>query len=279
MSFFISFILAFIINFQLDNLNETKFFINPDNLCIENSDIRKLNLCVTSQEAGSRAEELGVNVGEIVAVDMLQNNYSVSRESLNNINKSDFIKLRNKLYRFHPKQFRTLSSLYENILKDVKYFPIPKSTGSTKWIYYSDSWWSNRNYKKERFHEGTDLMCGENTPGLYPIVSVSDGTVTKLGWLELGGYRIGITSDNGIYYYYAHLDSYAGGLNVGSRVEAGQLIGFCGNTGYSKVVGTKGKFDVHLHFGIYYTDNDHELALNPFYILKNVENNLLYYQY
>ena len=85
--------------------------------------------------------------------------------------------------------------------------------------------------------------------------------MTNIGWLELGGWRIGITSENGIYYYYAHLDSYAP-LSVGDTVTAGQLLGFMGNTGYSKVEGTKGKFDVHLHFGIYVTDeNGTELAL------------------
>lgn len=103
--------------------------------------------------------------------------------------------------------------------------------------------------------------------------------MTNIGWLELGGWRIGITSENGIYYYYAHLDSYAP-LSVGDTVTAGQLLGFMGNTGYSKVEGTKGKFDVHLHFGIYVTDeNGTELAVNPCYLLKTIENKVLYYQY
>ena len=113
--------------------------------------------------------------------------------------------------------------------------------------------------------------------------------MTNIGWLELGGWRIGITSENGIYYYYAHLDSYAP-LSVGDTVTAGQLLGFMGNTGYSKVEGTKGKFDVHLHFGIYVTDEngkrwepeefiEAELAVNPCYLLKTIENKVLYYQY
>lgn len=56
---------------------------------------------------------------------------------------------------------------------------------------------------------GTDIMAQNNTPGIYPVLSATAGTVTNIGWLELGGWRIGITSENGIYYYYAHLDSYA----------------------------------------------------------------------
>ena len=84
-----------------------------------------------------------------------------------------------------------------------------------------------------------------------PVIAASGGTVTNLGWLELGGWRIGITSDNGIYYYYAHLDSYADNMAEGTKIRKGQLIGYMGDSGYSKVEGTVGKFNVHLHFGIY----------------------------
>ena len=147
------------------------------------------------------------------------------------------------------------------------------------WVEYCDSWGLERTYGGERRHEGTDIMAQNNTPGIYPVLSATAGTVTNIGWLELGGWRIGITSENGIYYYYAHLDSYAP-LSVGDTVTAGQLLGFMGNTGYSKVERTKGKFDVHLHFGIYVTDeNGTELAVNPCYLLKTIENKVLYYQY
>ena len=120
----------------------------------------------------------------------------------------------------------------------------------------------------------------KNIAGVYPVISICDGTVTNVGWLELGGYRIGITSDNGIYYYYAHLSSYAQNITEGSHIKAGELIGFMGNTGYSKVEGTSGRFDVHLHFGIYITGSDgSEIALNPYNLLKNSENKVLYYKY
>ena len=52
-------------------------------------------------------------------------------------------------------------------------------------------------------------MAEKNTPGYYPVVSMTDGVVTEKGWLEKGGWRIGITAPTGAYFYYAHLDSYA----------------------------------------------------------------------
>ena len=65
-------------------------------------------------------------------------------------------------------------------------------------------------------HEGIDIMASVNQRGIYPIVSMTDGTIQNLGWLELGGYRIGILAPGGAYFYYAHLDSYAP-LTEGSR--------------------------------------------------------------
>lgn len=43
-------------------------------------------------------------------------------------------------------------------------------------------------------------MAENNVSGYYPIVSVSDGTVENIGWLEKGGYRVGIRSSQGGYF-------------------------------------------------------------------------------
>ena len=52
-------------------------------------------------------------------------------------------------------------------------------------------------------------MAEKNERGWYSVISVSDGVVEKIGWLPQGGYRIGIRSANGVYFYYAHLAEYA----------------------------------------------------------------------
>ena len=88
----------------------------------------------------------------------------------------------------------------------MEYFPVPHSSKTEQWVNYVNSWNYERTYKGNRTHEGTDICADINKDGLYPVVSVCDGTVTNIGWLELGGYRIDITSANKIYYYYAHLD-------------------------------------------------------------------------
>ena len=53
-----------------------------------------------------------------------------------------------------------------------------------------------------------------------------------------------------------------------------------GDTGYSKVEGTTGNFDVHLHVGIYFkTDHFDELSVDPYWILKYLEKYRFTYRY
>ena len=54
-------------------------------------------------------------------------------------------------------------------------------------------------------------------------------------------------------------------------MKAGQLLGFMGDTGYGTEEGTKGKFPVHLHMGIYLYENGEEISINPYPALRYVE--------
>ena len=107
-----------------------------------------------------------------------------------------------------------------------------------------------RTFGFARKHLGNDLMGSLGAP----IAAVEGGTVEALGWNRYGGWRVGIRSfDKKRYYYYAHLkkDSpYAPGLQEGDTVNAGDIIGFMGRTGYSDTENTDNIRVVHLHFGI-----------------------------
>lgn len=109
---------------------------------------------------------------------------------------------------------------------------------------------NSRSFGFARKHLGNDLMGGLGTP----IVAVESGVVEAMGWNRYGGWRIGIRSlDSKRYYYYAHLQKdrpYANGLQEGDLVQAGDLIGFMGRTGYSDRENTNNIETVHLHFGM-----------------------------
>ena len=179
---------------------------------------------------------------------------------------------------FSNKEFQKVYKAFSAILNDLKFFPVAKNKSNNKWIAYEDSFFTDRNYNGVYKHEGCDIMAKYNVSGYYPIISVTDGTVENIGWLPKGGYRVGIRGNHGGYFYYAHLSSYSN-IKKGDYIKAGTLLGYMGDTGYGEE-GTKGKFDVHLHFGIYIsTDNYEELSINPYYILKYLENHALYADY
>lgn len=170
--------------------------------------------------------------------------------------------------------YQELYGYYKAILQDIRFFPVPELEGAD--ITYSNSWKAPRTYGGERFHEGTDLMASNNLRGYFPVLSITDGVIEKKGWLEQGGYRIGIRSEAGGYFYYAHLDTYAPDLNIGDAVIAGQLLGFMGDSGYGSE-GTVGKFDVHLHLGIYVNVKNEEMSVNPYQLLQILEKNRIKY--
>ncbi len=109
---------------------------------------------------------------------------------------------------------------------------------------------AGRSFGFQRKHLGNDLMGALGTP----IVAVEGGVVEALGWNRYGGWRVGIRSfDSRRYYYYAHLQKdtpFAPGLSVGDLVQAGDLLGFMGRSGYSDKENTNNIETVHLHFGL-----------------------------
>ncbi len=118
------------------------------------------------------------------------------------------------------------------------------------WYTDSDDFGNGRSYGFARKHLGHDMFCSVGTP----VIAVEDGKVEALGWNQYGGWRIGIRSHDGArYYYYAHLRKdapYAKDLKIGSTVQAGQLIGYAGQTGYSLKENVNNINVPHLHFGM-----------------------------
>lgn len=172
--------------------------------------------------------------------------------------------------KYRAADFKKIKNYVYAIWKDAVYFPVgavrtdPKAT-----VSFENSWMQSRTFGGDRGHEGCDIMASVNERGIYPIYSITDGVVENIGWLRLGGFRIGIRSNNGAYFYYAHMAEYAKDFAVGEQVCAGDLLGFMGDTGYSDIPGTTGNFAVHLHMGIYLNDEDgNEFSVNSYPLLQ-----------
>lgn len=111
-------------------------------------------------------------------------------------------------------------------------------------VAFVDTWGAPRS--GGRRHEGVDMIGAIGTP-LYAVV---DGFAQPKS-NTLGGITIWFTGEDGNKYYYAHLDRYA---KLG-KVNAGEVIGYMGQTGNAR-------FSVpHLHFEVHPGGGS---AVNPY---------------
>jgi murein DD-endopeptidase MepM/ murein hydrolase activator NlpD len=90
---------------------------------------------------------------------------------------------------------------------------------------YRDSWGESR--PGGRGHTGVDMMSPIGTP----LVAIENGVISNPNWHYAGGIGLYVDGDSGDQWYYAHLSAYAPGIQAGTRVAAGQLIGYVGDTG------------------------------------------------
>ena len=119
---------------------------------------------------------------------------------------------------------------------------------------YADTWGDARS--STRRHRGTDIFSGA---GNY-VYAVVDGRLTGRTWNAAGansGNAWTLTGADGTRFFYAHLLDFAPGLNVGSRVKAGQIIGWVGGTGNASAA--------HLHIEVRPRGGS---PVNPYPILR-----------
>jgi murein DD-endopeptidase MepM/ murein hydrolase activator NlpD len=124
---------------------------------------------------------------------------------------------------------------------------LPNPLASPRSTRFVDSWGNARS--RGRRHEGIDIFVPKDTP----VVSTTTGLVTRVGTNTLGGQVVWILGPGLERHYYAHLNRY-GTFRPGDRVEAGDVIGYAGNTGNASGGPT------HLHYGIYRSGT----AQNPY---------------
>lgn len=125
---------------------------------------------------------------------------------------------------------------------------LPNPLPGTRFV---DTWGGARS--QGRTHEGVDIFAPRNTP----IRATTRGIVLNVGPNGLGGRTVMILGPGGQRHYYAHLERYAA-LERGDWVEAGQVVGYVGDSGNAR--GTP----PHLHYGIYAGGG----AINPYGLLR-----------
>jgi murein DD-endopeptidase MepM/ murein hydrolase activator NlpD len=91
------------------------------------------------------------------------------------------------------------------------------------------------------WHHGQDIFAALGAP----VLAVADGTVFSVGWNRVGGNRLWLRDRSGNEFYFAHLAAFSPLAVNGGRVQAGDVVGFVGNTGDADTT------PYHLHFEIH----------------------------
>jgi murein DD-endopeptidase MepM/ murein hydrolase activator NlpD len=121
--------------------------------------------------------------------------------------------------------------------------------GEAAWI---DTWGAPRYGPGPivRTHEGQDVFCNFGDP----VLATEPGTV-EFDDGGLGGKIARLHRPDGSYWYYAHLSAFnTKDYQNGDRVDVGDVIGYCGNTGNALTT------PPHVHFGWYQANGE---AKNP----------------
>lgn len=116
----------------------------------------------------------------------------------------------------------------------------------------ADTWGQART--EGRSHEGVDIFAERGTP----VFSATVGYVVRVDFGFRGGSNVMVVGPGGVYYYYAHFERRASGIERGTYVTPDTILGYVGNSG--NAVGTP----PHLHFGVYLVPWN---AINPYPLL------------
>jgi hypothetical protein len=129
-------------------------------------------------------------------------------------------------------------------------------------------------------HQGNDLMGVKKTP----VVAVESGKVTFWTTSASAGCMLYLYGDSGTMYEYIHLNndltmkndnrgtcvpgvSYAKGLKSGAHVQAGQMVGYLGDSGDANGIAS------HLHFELHPNGGD---AVSPYTYLQSAQRLLFF---
>ena len=138
----------------------------------------------------------------------------------------------------------SVRTVEEPVDRQVEYGTIVK-TSTFSWPYEGriSSYFGSRTLSGDyNYHNGLDIVAYSGSCYGDPIRAAGDGVVTVARYYDAGGYGkyVVIRHADGTETYYAHMSTVL--VNVGDRVQEGDVIGKIGSTGLST--------GPHLHFGV-----------------------------
>ena len=145
--------------------------------------------------------------------------------------------------------FLPLPAMADEALEDTFVFPQDPLVS-----HFTDSWGEARS--AGRSHKGTDIMAPKGTP----VYAIADGEVTIVRTGDRAGRWIAVVHDDGWESWYMHLNNdnpgtddgdadwsltLAPGIEEGTIVSAGELVGWVGDSGNAEPSSPHTHFELH----------------------------------
>jgi murein DD-endopeptidase MepM/ murein hydrolase activator NlpD len=107
-------------------------------------------------------------------------------------------------------------------------------------VSFSDDWTQPRG--SYRVHEGNDVFAKRGSPNVAVTAGIAERQVGGLG-----GNAVHLTAPDGTYYWYGHLDHFAGtwGPDGTRKVKQGEVLGYSGNSGNAAGGAVHTHFEIH----------------------------------
>jgi murein DD-endopeptidase MepM/ murein hydrolase activator NlpD len=145
-----------------------------------------------------------------------------------------------KYYRFETAD-DGIYDYYDETGKSAKKFLVRKPV-ATGMVTSGFGWRTHPLLHVSELHSGVDWAAPFGTP----IFAAGNGDIEEIGLKGGYGKYVRVRHPNGYETAYGHMTAFARGLDVGSKVRQGQIIGFVGSTGLST--------GSHVHFEIIVND-------------------------
>lgn len=119
--------------------------------------------------------------------------------------------------------------------------------------------------RAERLHKGLDYHYREPVE----IYAAADGIVRERKYRDDYGNMLVLEHGSGVFTRYAHLQSFADGVEIGATLNLGETIGLMGNTASYRI-------PIHLHYEVLvgeWGDQAGSFALTPVNVLAKLSEN------
>jgi murein DD-endopeptidase MepM/ murein hydrolase activator NlpD len=129
-------------------------------------------------------------------------------------------------------------------------------------VAWGDTFGGSRPDAPGGWHHGDDVFA----PLGASVLAVAHGVVFSVGFERVGGWRLWLRDDRGNEFYYAHLSAYSPLAVNGAIVNAGDVLGFVGDTGDAE------GSPYHLHFEVHpvgLLDRGYDGAVDPTSYLRS----------